>query len=140
MSQSDGVQQETVAPPGARVLVVDDQTQIRTLVAGICGNLGHQARCAGSAEEAAQLEAEFRPDLYIVDMILPEADGVEYIADLMTSTSNPRVIVMSGYGDGFLNLASALPAFYRNGRVWKLRKPFRRSELESTIRDALAVA
>jgi PAS domain S-box-containing protein len=58
-----------------RVLLVDDEPDARELVAAVLGNAGADVRSAGSADAALVLMAEFRPQLLVSDVAMPDEDG-----------------------------------------------------------------
>ena len=66
-----------VAPVGeARVLVVDDEPGIRDLLATVLGGQGWNVRTAGTGRAAVDEALAFRPDLVVLDIVLPDFDGL----------------------------------------------------------------
>jgi two-component system, OmpR family, response regulator len=63
--------------PGARVLVVDDEPSITELVATVLRYEGFEVDVAGSGWDALRKASEFRPDLVVLDLMLPDHDGFE---------------------------------------------------------------
>src|SRR5207249_8677699 len=63
--------------PGVRVLVVDDETYITDLVATALRYEGFEVASAGSGREALTLVDSFRPELIVLDVMLPDLDGFE---------------------------------------------------------------
>lgn len=121
-----------------RILIVDDERSVCLVVQRICEDLGLDAQYANSADEATQQALTWKPNLLIVDMVMPDTDGLDLLSGLLAAGEDVRAIVMSGYGMGFMNLAAALPKFYQAGRIWKLSKPFRKAEMVELVRTALA--
>jgi CheY-like chemotaxis protein len=83
-----------------RVLVVDDNHDSADTVAMLLRRTGHEVRVAYSGEEALEEGPEFRPDIVVLDLGLPEMDGYE-IARLLRQdpqVKNSRFIALSGYG------------------------------------------
>jgi two-component system KDP operon response regulator KdpE len=85
-------------PDRPRVLVVDDEPQILRALRVIMRDAGYEAVPAGSAEEALDLAAVQRVDAAIVDLVLPDLDGVELCRRLREWSRMP-VIVLSAVGD-----------------------------------------
>ena len=114
-----------------RVLIVDDDPhdlrQIRELVTVA----GYQPVVAGDADEALQLMREQQPDLALLDLMLPGADGVELMQDLLEIADLP-VIFLSAYGREDL-IARAFDA----GAVDYVVKPSSPVELAARMRSAL---
>ena len=61
----------------ARILVVDDEIRNRNLLAAYLARAGHRPFTAGGGEEAVELAASDRPDLCLVDVLMPGLDGFE---------------------------------------------------------------
>lgn len=81
-----------------RVLVCDDEPQILRALRVILRDAGFEAMPADSAEEALDVAAVGRPDAAIVDLVLPDSDGVELCARLREWSKMP-IIVLSAVGD-----------------------------------------
>ncbi|MGE0227953.1 MAG: response regulator transcription factor [Dehalococcoidia bacterium] len=82
----------------ARILVVDDEQAIGRLLRLQLGFEGFEVLTALDADQALALATAERPDLLIVDLVLPGADGATLIERLRALTVAP-IIVMSGYVD-----------------------------------------
>ncbi len=81
-----------------RVLVVDDEHQILRALRVILRDAGFEAVPANSAEEALDLAAVQTPDAAIVDLVLPDLDGVELCRRLREWSGMP-IILLSAVGD-----------------------------------------
>jgi two-component system, OmpR family, KDP operon response regulator KdpE len=81
-----------------KVLVVDDEQQILRALRVILRDAGFEALPASSAEEALDLAAVQRPDAAIVDLVLPDFDGVE-LSRRLREWSDMPLIVLSAVGD-----------------------------------------
>jgi two-component system OmpR family response regulator len=66
----------------ARILVVDDEENIRFLVGSALRRAGFQIAAAATGREALDLAATFRPDLLVLDVMLPDLDGFAILAEL----------------------------------------------------------
>jgi two-component system, OmpR family, KDP operon response regulator KdpE len=85
-------------PPRPRVLVVDDEQQILRALRVILREAGFEALPASTGEEALDLAALQHPDAGIIDLLLPDMDGVELCRRLREWTDVP-LIVLSAVGD-----------------------------------------
>jgi two-component system KDP operon response regulator KdpE len=85
-------------PTRPRVLVCDDEPQILRALRVILRDAGFEALPAGPMEEALDIAAVRAPDAAIIDMMLPDGDGVELCRKLREWTAIP-VIVLSAVGD-----------------------------------------
>jgi two-component system, OmpR family, KDP operon response regulator KdpE len=86
------------APPRPRVLVVDDEQQILRALRVILREAGFEPLPASTAEEALDVAALQRPDAAIVDLLLPDLDGVE-LARRLREWSDMPLIVLSAVGE-----------------------------------------
>jgi two-component system KDP operon response regulator KdpE len=93
--------QRTDGPPAAarpRILVCDDETQILRALRVILRDAGFEALPASSAEEALDVAAVSRPEAGIIDLVLPDMDGIELCRRLREWTEMP-LLVLSAVDD-----------------------------------------
>jgi two-component system, OmpR family, response regulator ResD len=121
----------SVAPPrsGRTVLVVDDEPTIAEVVARYLERAGYETATAGDGLEALRLAAERRPDLIVLDLMLPGLGGLEVLRQLGESDA-PRtpVIVLTAKGeqdDKLVGLGSGADDY--------VVKPFSPSELVARV-------
>lgn len=115
----------------ARVLVVDDENLMRTMVEVVCRRLGHEALCAATLEEGRRLAAA-GVDVILLDMLLPDGNGLDAQQELASLPDAPDIVVITGYGDG-----DAAEKALRGG-VWDfLMKPVRVRDVEETLSHVL---
>lgn len=119
------------------ILVVDDEADIRDLVAGILQDDGHQVRCARDAEEAIDAVRRRRPALALLDVWLQGSriDGLELLDLLKEIDPDLPVVVISGHG----NIETAVTAI-RRGAYDFVEKPFTAEKLVVTVGRALETA
>jgi len=120
----------------ARILVIDDDDELRETIRRILEARGHVIEQAGDGTEGLARLAQRAPDLVITDVFMPGRDGIETLIHLRKAFPKLKVIVMSG-GDstGLLNL---LPDAELLGANWTLHKPFKREELEQAVAHLLS--
>ena len=119
------------------VLVVDDDPKIVRLVEMNLTQEGYQVRTAADGEEALASVAQVRPDLLVLDVMMPRMDGFETLkrlnadpataelpVSLLTARSQDED-VFEGYG---------------TGARWYLTKPFQPGELRTIVRHVLGPA
>jgi two-component system KDP operon response regulator KdpE len=82
----------------SRVLVCDDEQQILRALRVILRDAGYEALPASTGEEALDLAAVSRPDAGIIDLVLPDVDGIELCRRLREWTEMP-LIVLSAVGE-----------------------------------------
>jgi two-component system KDP operon response regulator KdpE len=83
---------------GARVVVVDDELEIRRLLQANLEGKGYEVICAESAEQALQAIVHRQPDVMVVDLRMPGMDGLELTRRIRQQSTVP-IIVLSGIGD-----------------------------------------
>ncbi len=110
----------------ADILVVDDETDIRELVAGILEDEGYSARRAGSADEALAAIQARRPNLIFLDIWLQGSrlDGLQVLDLIKESDPELPVVMISGHG----NIETAVSAI-RRGAYDFIEKPFKADRL-----------
>ena len=122
-----------VGEPGQRlrVLAVDDDPLALRYVSDALSKAGYTPIVTGDPEEALRLVGGEKPDLVVLDMMLPGTDGIELMKDILETAEVP-VIFLSAYGQDQL-VARALDM----GAVDYVAKPFSPTELAARIRAAL---
>lgn len=91
----------------ARLLIVDDDPEIRRLLMRHLGRMGYMVQEAGNGEEAVTLAREAVPDVVITDMVMPCLDGLGLLGKLQSLDPDLPVIVLTGDGS-FDNAIAAL--------------------------------
>ncbi|MCI0584712.1 MAG: response regulator, partial [Chloroflexi bacterium] len=81
-----------------RILIVDDERGIRATLSGILGDEGYRPHAAATGREALARIGEEVPDLVVLDIWLPEMDGIEVLAELKRQWPELPVIMISGHG------------------------------------------
>lgn len=122
-----------------KLLVIDDQAGINAVVARIGANMGLETMALRDPLKATETFIDFAPDVVLLDMVMPEKDGIDLLDEMMLTGQPAKFIIMSGYGDAYLRLAQGVAAFHGTGKLAVLRKPFRREELEGLLCAALGI-
>ena len=117
----------------SQILVVDDEVGIRELLSEILRDEGHQVRLAQNATEARQIRDRLRPDLVLLDIWMPDTDGITLLKEwASTGQLTMPVVMMSGHG----TIDTAVEAT-RIGAYAFLEKPIALQKLLSTVGTAL---
>ena len=84
----------------ARILIVEDEAPIRSLISFACAGAGFEVECTDSAVTAQRIVEENRPDLVLLDYMLPELSGVEWLGKLHADpkTKDLPVIMLTARG------------------------------------------
>jgi two-component system nitrogen regulation response regulator NtrX len=110
----------------ADILIVDDEADIRELIAGILEDEGHRTRLARDSDEALRIIEERRPQLVILDIWLQGSrlDGLEVLSVIKRTYPDLPVVIISGHG----NVETAVTAIKR-GAYDYIEKPFKADRL-----------
>jgi DNA-binding response OmpR family regulator len=119
----------------AKILVIEDDVATRRMIARILCDANHQTIEAGNGVDGVRQYWASRPDLVVTDIIMPEQEGIQTIAEIRSSGSIVGIIAISGGGSGsgslYLSIAEEL------GADAVLAKPFRPSELLALVDSLL---
>lgn len=116
-----------------RILIVEDESTLRTALFRVLNRQGHQVVTAGSLKEARMLaNADHPPDLALIDVHLPDGDGLQLMQDLKSQHQDLQVVVLTGHG----SIEMAIDAT-RKGAFHFITKPFNLDELVSLTEKAL---
>ncbi|MGD9265180.1 MAG: sigma-54 dependent transcriptional regulator [Lysobacterales bacterium] len=119
--------------PNAQILVVDDEPDIRQLVQEILEDEGYSVNTAKDGETARQAYTQNKPDLVLLDIWMPDIDGISLLKEWSASGALESVVViMSGHG----TLETAVEAT-RLGAFDFVQKPLSLAKLLATVRKAL---
>ncbi len=113
------------------VLVIDDERSVRKSLTTVLDDAGFQVETAASVAEGRECLATGRPDLVIIDMKLPDGDGVELLAEAVAVEPAPESIVITAYGD-----VDAAVGAMKAGAGDFLKKPYGLDELLHAVQAA----
>lgn len=117
----------------AKILVVDDEIGIRELLSEILADEGHEVLLAENAGAARRAREAQRPDLVLLDIWMPDTDGISLLKEWSaTGQLNMPVVMMSGHG----TIETAVEAT-RIGAMDYLEKPIALQRLIATVKRAL---
>jgi CheY-like chemotaxis protein len=113
------------------VLVVDDDPDVRAFIAETLIDFGYEVRTADSGETGLSVFAAERPDLVVLDFIMPGLSGADVASRILKDNRDQPILFVSGYSetDAIRRIAPRAPV---------LAKPFRAGTLEKAVREALA--
>lgn len=121
----------------AKILVIDDDDTIRTLLCRMLERSGHQVLAAADGAQATDLFRQNPLDLIITDLFMPDREGLEIIQELRKNHPQVKIIAISGGGSiggtSFLDIARLI------GASRTLEKPFGSQALLSTVDEVLAL-
>ncbi len=113
------------------ILLIEDEKSISDFTSRILSSHGYRVRCASTGKEALSLASSLCPDVLLLDLGLPDMDGMEVIHQLRTWSSCPIIVLSARTHEN--DKVQALDA----GADDYLTKPFGTSELMARIRTSL---
>jgi len=118
-----------------RIMIVDDEETIADTLALIFSSNGYDARTAYSAEQALEILEEWKPDLAIIDVVLPAMNGIEFAIFLKASYPNCHFLLFSGQP----GTSGLLEEAKKKGHLFEiLAKPLHPTFMLATVSDMLA--
>ncbi len=114
-----------------RVLVVDDEKNIRTVITGALEGPELSVRSAVNGEDALQRLEDGAADVVLLDLKLPGMGGIEVLRRIRDAWPDTRVIVITAHG----TVATAVEAM-KLGAVDFIEKPFAAEEVRQAVRNA----
>ena len=121
----------------AHLLLIDDDDLFRAMLCDDLTHRGYTVTAARDGKEGLALYAHAPADLVIVDLIMPEKEGIEVIVELKRNWPQAKIIAISGGGriapDNILKIARHL------GAQCLFAKPFSNDELVVAIKEMLSV-
>ncbi|WP_462325705.1 sigma-54-dependent transcriptional regulator [Desulfoplanes sp.] len=116
------------------ILLIDDEPVIHDLVAAIAHEMGLTFRGAATLSQGLELAQTCSFDAVLLDVLLPDGNGLEELARLKACPGNPEVVVITGYGDS----EGARRAL--GGGSWQyLQKPLEYENIRTTLEQILAL-
>jgi DNA-binding NtrC family response regulator len=117
----------------AKILIVDDEINQRTALAGIVMRWGHEVVTAQNGADALAKLKGFDADVIVTDLNMPEMDGKALLEELGKSPNPPQSIVLTAFG----NLETALETVHDLGAFWYLEKPVQTTALKMILERAI---
>ena len=116
---------------GARLLVIDDDEEVRAIISAVLRDYGNEVVEAADGAEGIRLFGETKPDLVIIDFVMPGLSGAEVAKRILAVKPDQRILFVSGYSE-----TAAIRTAAPNATI--LAKPFRPAALDEAVRTVLA--
>jgi DNA-binding response OmpR family regulator len=120
-----------------RLLIVDDDIRLTRIVALTATQLGMQTMQINDPANALDAFVSFRPDVIVLDVFMPELDGIDVLHEILLADIPTRVILTSGGGEELLSVAEKVARFHSVEDAILLAKPFHRAELVAALTTAI---
>ncbi|HTI83093.1 MAG TPA: response regulator [Acetobacteraceae bacterium] len=120
-----------------RLLIVDDDSRLTRIVSLAATQLGMETMQVNRPAEALDAFVSFRPDVILLDVFMPELDGIDVLHEVLLANIPTRLILTSGSGEELLSVARDAARFHGVEDAIVLPKPFRRNELLAALAQAV---
>ena len=122
-----------ILPDRVKVLIADDDRLVRTMVADLLGELGHAVVAAESGPDAVALCARERPDVVILDFLMPRLSGLDALRAMREAGSEAPAVLLTAISDGSVRAVEGADAVQA-----VLEKPVTRRGLARALARASA--
>jgi DNA-binding response OmpR family regulator len=122
----------------ARILIAEDDDNIRSIVRKILEGEGHEVETAGNGIEALSCACAKPFDLLVTDILMPEKTGIDLITELRASLPDLKILAMSA--GGRIDATHYLRTARELGANETLIKPFNKEELLAAVNSLLTLA
>jgi DNA-binding NtrC family response regulator len=120
------------------LLVIDDDPVIGAIVERIASDCGYEVEITETARDFRSSYDATPPSTIILDVVIPDTDGLELIGELAAKGSKAKLIIISGYGGRYLQLASDFARFNGLDVVDSLPKPLDNAALSKLLHELRA--
>ena len=100
---------------------------------GTAAQLGIVTRQVNDPTRALETFVEFKPDFVLLDVFMPEVDGIDVLHEILLTAIPTRIVLTSGAGEELLDVGREAMRFHGAGEAIVLAKPFRRAELVEVL-------
>jgi len=116
-----------------RLLVIDDEPDFAALVVTVATRLGYAASAAANPRAFRQAVIAAPPDVIVLDIVMPEQDGVELIQWLDAINCTARVVIVTGFNPAYAVSARRLAEIRGRLQVSVIHKPVKLDDLRAAI-------
>jgi len=117
-----------------KILIMDDEPGLRNIVFNMLKPLGYPLFTAEDGHQAIEIAKRELPDLAMLDMRVPDMDGLEALAELRKINPKIKAIMLSGFGD----VESAINALKKGANEY-ISKPFKVDEVLAAVHKAIGI-
>ncbi|MEQ8737888.1 MAG: response regulator [Rhodospirillales bacterium] len=113
------------------LIVVDDNEEMGAFVGDVAELAGFRVETLTAAQDLIKMTDDIHPDVIVLDIVMPDMDGIELIRELARRKVASKIIVMSGYNNDYLNSAESLAQCQGLDIVGSFTKPASLVDLEN---------
>jgi CheY-like chemotaxis protein len=128
-----------VTDTARRLLLIDDEPQMLAFLSRVAQGCGYEVRHTEDAAGFKQAYKSWSPDVVILDLVMPQVDGIELLRFLAEQASKTRILIISGFDAKVLDAAYRLGAAHGLSMIGALAKPVRVAELRAILEEAAGI-
>jgi DNA-binding response OmpR family regulator len=118
-----------------RLLIIDDEVDFGKFVSRVASALGYQVEITTRGEDFMAAVLRVPPDVIILDIVMPQMDGVELIRWLAARRSPARIIVVTGFNPHYAKMVAGLGTAHGILSITTLVKPISIADLKVALMD-----
>ena len=119
------------------LIVLDDEQDMAEFVAEVADGLGFETRIAGSVQKFQNIWTEGMSATIVMDLVMPDKDGIELLRWLSEKRCSNPIIVMSGFNGRYVDAACKLGKDRGLSILGVLSKPVSLNDIETLLKQAL---
>ena len=116
-----------------RLLIIDDEPAVGRLIESVARGCGYEVACTADAPAFMDRLNGFDPDAIILDLSMPDMDGIELLRFLAAARCRAKILVISGFDTRVLETAAKLGSAMGLSITGTLCKPVRVADLRAAI-------
>ena len=116
-----------------RLLVIDDEADFRTFVRRVGEKSGFEVELAADARAFKALYKSLDPTVIVLDIVMPETDGIELIQWLGGEGCSARIVIVSGFDPRYSRAAEIFGSTLGSLSITRLSKPVTLADLEAAL-------
>lgn len=116
-----------------RLLVIDDEKDFANMVVRVATQLGYSATATITAGDFKTSYVSTTPDVIVLDIVMPEQDGIELMRWLISQACRARIVIASGYNPAYANAAKVIGELDGKMQIAYLQKPVKLAELRAAL-------
>ncbi|MFC1736941.1 response regulator [Candidatus Hydrogenedentota bacterium] len=121
----------------ANILIIDDDEKFCTMLKITLEKAGYEVQTAGNAEVGLESIRESTPDLVVMDLLMPEKEGIETIIELHRDFPDVKIVAVSG--GGFMGPESYLALAEQMGASSSFSKPLEMAKFLDAVRELVGL-
>ncbi|WP_420402356.1 response regulator [Nisaea sp.] len=118
-----------------RLLIVDDEPDFAEIVSEIAESLGFRTLSVTSGKHCLEMAPVFEPDIILLDLVMPDMDGMEVVMAMGRRGLKTQVILTTGYDETMIQVAEVLGDGNGLSMLGSVTKPARVETIEALLRN-----